>query len=1148
MSEIPRVLDRWELLSFLGEGTLGSVYLVADHDHAGRHAALKLILPERLAVVDGADLDATFTRLRDLRHPHLVEVREFARIPDLDAIAVEMEYLQGETLFATAAGDRFDPLAAWGAQACEALAFLHASGFVHRNLKPENVRIAQPGESDPARTSGDPVAARAVLLDPVLADWMAPPRSGRRTGATFAYSAPELLLNHPPTVESDLYSIGVLLFEAATRRLPFVGDDALSLMRQHLAMQVPDPRQVNPRIPASLARVLLKLLAIEPMDRFEDAQEAAEALSKVTAPLRVETKRVQRVFVPWGRLMGRDTVLAGFRRLLDFHCGKSPTPVPPLLLTLGEPGLGKTRLQRECRSQAQVNGVPYIVVRCPETACAPMEPAADLVAQLAGVLEDLVEIPARHRLRADYADLFAHLAPEERRPAADPTAPDAPTEVVWPSRTAQFVLDVSRRVPLAVTFDDLHRADAGTLAMLEEIAAELAQPDDAAVAPARLAILCSAQPVTAAPFSDWLRRTRLRGWLSESRLEPLSPADIVALTRSMAGSGGEEVAQRIDLAGRSRGNPLLVEEILRETFEGAGEDAEPRSLDAIVALRWQRLSTDARGALEGLAVYGRPAGAERLARFLGLAIEEAQRALDEGERVHLLARERHTTHLSLYRFHHERAREAVLANMAAAARRELHRRIGVVLLEEVLPAGACRPAEAAFHLAEGGDGGRGAAARREADRDAERNGIPAASPADPEGSSVARTPDGPIAETGIPAGLRPAEALLARAPGAVQVARFRSACGDRRRAEQAWRRAVRETRGTGRNRVAGVALIELASLHAEQGRGDDALDRLCEADEQLRHAGLPGRSGVALLRGFLLLERGDAAEARRCAEVSGRRAERAGEQSHHVRALALAGEAAVHLGELDAAREALEEAWHRMHAGVDSRAVLETRAGWAHLRVAAGDRESARTDADELLDLATETGDRWAAWIAHGIRARAAFAAEGASTAAAHLERAVHEAAVLARPPLLARSLAALAYARESAGCADPVVCEPLGRAEELWVDVTPEPPDRVWADLAVARLHRRHGRREAEGEALDRAAERLRHRPLPEFRWRVHAERSRWAAASARPGECRSEARRAFETLRSVWSRVPDLWRETYLADPEKQRFREEISSLTRG
>uniref|UniRef100_A0AAU2VH30 non-specific serine/threonine protein kinase n=1 Tax=Streptomyces sp. NBC_00008 TaxID=2903610 RepID=A0AAU2VH30_9ACTN len=268
--------DRYRLVRLLGQGGMGEVWEARD-EVLGRAVAVKVI-----SVLGGGGSNADEARARFLRearitaalqHPHIVTVHDLgtAATSEGDTPFLVMELLRGEGLEATV---RRGPAsgadaARWGVQICEALAEAHAVGVLHRDIKPANIFVASSGRVKVL----DFGIARAA--DPSATDGRLT-RTGLVVG-TAAYMAPEQARGYPEQ-RSDLYAVGCVLFELRTGQLPFSAPDTLGFLTAHLNDVPPVPSSVAPGVSPVWDRLILRLLAKDPRDRYESAAELADAL------------------------------------------------------------------------------------------------------------------------------------------------------------------------------------------------------------------------------------------------------------------------------------------------------------------------------------------------------------------------------------------------------------------------------------------------------------------------------------------------------------------------------------------------------------------------------------------------------------------------------------------------------------------------------------------------------------------------------------------------------------------------------------------------------------------------------------------------------------------------------------------------------
>jgi serine/threonine-protein kinase len=261
---------RYRLLSRLGTGGMAEVW-AAEDSQLGRQVALKL-LHSRLA----ADQDFVERFRREasaaagLQHPNVVSV--YDRGESQGNYYIAMEYLRGPSLKDLVRRGPLEPGYAVElvVQVLRAARFAHRHGVVHRDLKPHNVMLD--GEGRVKVT--DFGIARAGASDMT--------ETGSIMG-TAQYLSPEQAQGHAVTASSDLYSIGVMLFELLTGRVPFDGDSPVTIALRHVSEPPPAPSQLNPAVPPALDAVVLRALAKDPRHRFADADEFIAALTAATA-------------------------------------------------------------------------------------------------------------------------------------------------------------------------------------------------------------------------------------------------------------------------------------------------------------------------------------------------------------------------------------------------------------------------------------------------------------------------------------------------------------------------------------------------------------------------------------------------------------------------------------------------------------------------------------------------------------------------------------------------------------------------------------------------------------------------------------------------------------------------------------------------
>lgn len=333
------VEGRYCVDALLGRGGYGEVYRVVDERDEGRGLALKLHRMRSLSRGAIAALRSEFGLLSTLSHPNLATVYDFA-------------YLEGEyayftqTLIDGAPLHRasVDPLSERGvrllAQLCRALDYLHSRGIVHGDVKPGNILVDRAGE-------------HLTLLDFGIARALGVSASGRVVGSP-SYMAPELVTGGAIDGRTDLYALGVTLYQLISGTVPFKGTSTRVLFA-HVSEE---PPELPETVPAPLRALVSKLVAKEPDDRPPNASAVLRELAAlVGVEVDVDTDETLASHVLSARCVGRDAVLEELlARSTD------PGASGPPLLVMGGVGSGKSRLVRELRRRVQLRGLQWVQV------------------------------------------------------------------------------------------------------------------------------------------------------------------------------------------------------------------------------------------------------------------------------------------------------------------------------------------------------------------------------------------------------------------------------------------------------------------------------------------------------------------------------------------------------------------------------------------------------------------------------------------------------------------------------------------------------------------------------------------------------------------------------------------------------------------
>src|SRR6266545_895831 len=260
--------DRYELEQKIGEGGMARVYRGRDL-RLNRQVAIKVLHSHYAS-------DTNFLQrfhheaqaAANLRHPHIVDVYDVGQ--DADTHYIVKEYVAGSDLKALLMRNGALPIeqAVYvGECVANGLDAAHRIGMVHRDIKPQNIIVGEQGQ---VKITDFGIAKSS--LSTALTE----------TGVTFGtadYISPEQARGLPATPRSDIYSLGVTLYETLTNRLPFSGDSSIAVAMQHVSADPPPPRMYNPRIPPQLESLVLRALSKEPDRRPITARDFARQLS-----------------------------------------------------------------------------------------------------------------------------------------------------------------------------------------------------------------------------------------------------------------------------------------------------------------------------------------------------------------------------------------------------------------------------------------------------------------------------------------------------------------------------------------------------------------------------------------------------------------------------------------------------------------------------------------------------------------------------------------------------------------------------------------------------------------------------------------------------------------------------------------------------
>ena len=262
---IGKEIPPYRIIEKIGQGGMGIVYK-GLHVKLDQEVAIKVLSPEfsqdpnmRERFIREAKIQAKIS------HPNVVNILNYVE-DDADLFLV-MEYIRGETLDNRLRRmGRLDDATGVCISVLSALEYMHSRGIVHRDIKPGNIMFLEDGS--------------VKVMDFGIAK-MAGEKGQTKTGmklGTLWYMSPEQVQGEEATVASDIYAVGITLYQMVTGRVPFSGDSEYKVMKAHLEEKPVPPWEINENVPENLGRIVLKAIAKEKKERFQSAREFADAL------------------------------------------------------------------------------------------------------------------------------------------------------------------------------------------------------------------------------------------------------------------------------------------------------------------------------------------------------------------------------------------------------------------------------------------------------------------------------------------------------------------------------------------------------------------------------------------------------------------------------------------------------------------------------------------------------------------------------------------------------------------------------------------------------------------------------------------------------------------------------------------------------
>lgn len=675
---------------------MGVVYEAVDRSNSRRLALKTLSLKDASSIYRFKE---EFRGLADVVHPNLVALHELAVSDKQWFFTMELvngtellKYLRSENPILSTAStevlvggvedsgrsqyredaslgpEAASPPANFGlvrnvmAQLAEGVHALHCAGKLHRDIKPGNVMVS--------------VEGRVVLLDFGLAtdyfhrDLLA----NQIVVGTVSYMSPEQACQKEYGPASDWYSVGVVLYQVLTGKLPFVGRPQ-EVLKAKQEKDPSDPRSLLPNLPAKLCDLCMRLLARDPEKRptGEEILELLGTKNNRTATLNIV--QANEGFV------GRKLHLA---RLYSEFIEIKEKRGPRCICVHGAPGIGKSALMEKFGWQVtRDDGALVLAGRCYERESLPFKAVDTIVDSLSRYLSGLSQEAVR-RLLPEYTQPLSRLFPVLRTVKAIGTfkrssQPVDPLELRRRALIAlrELICAIGQSVPLVIRVDDFQWGDTDSAVLLVSLLGPPAPPN---------LMLCISYRSDDRESSRALRvlHKRLASMGQHSRvsileLEALTIEEVERLAASRISSSDNVEAQEFALrvARESRGNPFFVEEMCRYLNLSDGDPAlklmGPLSLEETIMSRFAELSTQQRDLLEVVAIAGAPIS-ETIA-LLASGLKQSDSPDVSVLRSGRLLRSNHEDLVARLESYHDRIRELLVSNISDERRKHVYRNL-----------------------------------------------------------------------------------------------------------------------------------------------------------------------------------------------------------------------------------------------------------------------------------------------------------------------------------------------------------------------------------------------------------------------------------------------------------------------------------------
>ena len=705
--EPERMLLHYRIINKVGEGGMGQVYRAED-TKLGRYVALKLLAPE-------ATRDQTAKRrllaeaqsASVLNHPNIVTIYAIEEADGVDFIV--MEFVEGETLTSHLAVNGALPLTSLldiGIQVADALEEAHTAGLIHRDIKPGNILLTPKGVAKVT----DFGLAKMVRLSTDEIDREALTLAANLTGpgivlGTAAYMSPEQTRGEQLDPRSEIFSLGSLLYEAATRTRAFAGPSVLAIMHAIAAVDPAPPSKLRPELPREFDLIIERALAKDKTRRYTSAREMADALRSLRTSITGTWSGIPIVYDPdlidrsAPQFVGRAPEITKLEGLLQ----QTIEGTGRIVFITGEPGIGKTSLSDEFLRRARKHQTGFLISR---GRCVEQYGTGEAYLPFLDAMGELLQAPGRERIAAvmrTYAPTWCMELPTAFVSSGSFEKLQQETIGATKERMMREMGDalgvLASASPVVLLLEDLHWADPSSVDLLRHLSQRIATQ--------RLLIAGTFRP-------EDIERTGhpLKHYKAEMQAHNL--CDELAL-----GSWSREhIAEYVDATFSPNDFPLDLTSLVHEKTEGhplfaanllqyLGEQGDlskvngrwtlvrplsemdlvaPESVRAMISKKMDALDPEERRALQFASIEGTEFLSSVVARLLGvdeIDLEESLARIAKSHRLIDIQGEEELpdgTLTTRYRFSHALYQNFLYSDLVNKRRVRLHQQAGEQLL------------------------------------------------------------------------------------------------------------------------------------------------------------------------------------------------------------------------------------------------------------------------------------------------------------------------------------------------------------------------------------------------------------------------------------------------------------------------------------